>query len=162
VVVVVVVAVAGVAAIAGDNRGYLLGRRLGRRVLAREGRWQRHRRALLQRGDRFFARHGAKAVFIGRWPPVARVTSAWLAGASHMPWRTFAAFNGLGGIAWAASVGGAAYALGASGARVLAAAGAIATVIAVIVLSSRRRRRATAPAKPPTPSITTGGTHVPC
>jgi len=113
---VVVVAVAGVAAIAGDNRGYLLGRRLGRRVLAREGRWQRHRRALL------------------------------------------------GGIAWAASVGGAAYALGASGARVLAAAGAIAlaTVIAVIVLSSRRRRRATAPAKPPTPSITTGGAHVPC
>jgi membrane-associated protein len=132
--IVLVVAGAAAAAIAGDNMGYLLGRRFARPLLTRGGRFSRHRRKLLACGERFFARHGAKAVFVGRWLPFARVTAAWLAGATRMPWRTFAPFNALGGIAWAASVGGAAYALGASGARALTIAGAIGLVLMVALV----------------------------
>ena len=52
------------------------------------------------------------------------MASAWLAGATHMRLCRFAAFNALGGIGWAASVGGAAYALGTAGAHALLMAGA--------------------------------------
>ncbi len=143
--IVVVVALAAVAAIAGDNVGYLLGRRLGRRVLVRGGRWRRHRLALLERSERFFARHGGKAVFIGRWLPVLRITAAWMAGASGMHWRRFAVWNGLGGISWAASIGGVAYGLGASSVRVIAIAAAVVLVAKVAVMLALRRRRAAAP-----------------
>jgi len=166
--IVLVVALAALAAIAGDNVGYLLGRRLGRRILGREGgRWRRHRLAVLERGERFFARHGARAVFIGRWLPVARMTSAWLAGTSRMRWSTFAVYNALGGVTWAVSVGAVAYALGASEARVLVAAGAIvlAAAIAVMLLAARRRRAipiAGADDKPTIPPLTPGGSHACC
>src|SRR6266487_1617976 len=42
---------------------------------------------LLERGDRFFRRWGAAAVFFARWLPGLRVVMAWLAGANWMPWR---------------------------------------------------------------------------
>jgi membrane protein DedA with SNARE-associated domain len=116
---------------AGDNMGYVLGRRFARPLLTRGGRFSQHRRKLLACGERFFTRHGAKAVFIGRWLPFARVTGAWLAGATRMRWRTFAPFNALGGVAWAASIGGTAYALGASGGRTLTIAGTIGLVLMV-------------------------------
>lgn len=140
-----VVALAAIAAIAGDNAGYLLGRRLGRAFLARPtGRWARHRQAVLERGERFFDRHGPKAVFLARWLMFARVTSAWLAGATRMRWRTFALYNGLGGIAWAVTVGGATYALGGAGPAITIVEASLgAAVIAAVVIIRCRRRRGT-------------------
>src|SRR5919199_4271620 len=75
-----VIAVAAAAAIVGDNVGYVIGRRGGRWLLTRPGRWHDERLALVERGERFFARHGGKTVFFGRWLPVLRITAAWLAG----------------------------------------------------------------------------------
>lgn len=121
----VVIALAAAAAIAGDNAGYLLGRRLGRPALLAAGPLERHRRRLFEAGDRFFAAHGAAAVFLGRWVVVGRMVTAWLAGAEHMRWRRFVIWNALGGVAWATSIGLVAYALGSAGARWLAIAGAL-------------------------------------
>ena len=64
---------------------------------------------MLAIGDPFFARHGPKAVFLGRWITGLRVWTSWLAGASDMRWPTFLVWNALGGTAWATSVGLAAY-----------------------------------------------------
>src|ERR1700722_10790349 len=62
------VIVIGVAsAIAGDNAGYVLGRHLGRDVLIAAGPFRQRRRQLIDLGDRYFAKHGAKTIFIGRW-----------------------------------------------------------------------------------------------
>jgi len=107
-----VIATAALAAIVGDNIGYVLGRHAGRRLLTREGRWMERRRRFLIRGETFFERHGSRAVFLARWLPGLRVVGSWLAGAHHMPWRTFLLWNALGGIAWAMSIGLAAYLLG--------------------------------------------------
>ncbi len=106
------IATAALAAIVGDNIGFVLGRHAGRRLLTREGRWMERRRRFLVRGEAFFERHGPKAVFLARWVPGLRVVGSWLAGAHHMRWRTFLLWNALGGIAWAVSVGLAAYLLG--------------------------------------------------
>lgn len=108
----VVIAAAALAAIVGDNIGYVLGRHAGRRVMTRDGRWLERRQRALVRGEAFFEKHGPRAVFLARWLPGLRIVGSWLAGAHHMRWRTFLLWNALGGIAWAISVGLAAYLLG--------------------------------------------------
>jgi membrane protein DedA with SNARE-associated domain len=104
---VIVAAAAG--AIVGDNVGYVIGRRGGRWLLDRGGP---RRQRLLERGEQFFEKHGAKAVFFGRWFAGLRITAAWLAGIHKMAWRRFAFWNAAGGISWAVSVGVAAYFFG--------------------------------------------------
>ena len=144
----VVIAVAAAAAIVGDNGGYLLGRKLGRRALERPGAFEHHRREALARGETFFARHGAKAVFLGRWITGLRVWASWLAGMTHLPWRTFLVFNALGGIAWATTVGLAGYFAGHAAEKLIERVGLGALVVAVLlgglalVLIRMRRRRA--------------------
>jgi membrane protein DedA with SNARE-associated domain len=118
-----VIAVAAGAAIVGDNVGFLIGRRGGRWMLTRPGWGQSRRQWLLARGEAFFERQGGKAVFLGRWLPWLRFTSAWLAGAGGMRWPRFLLWNGLGGVAWATSIGLAAYFLGKAATAVLGAAG---------------------------------------
>jgi membrane protein DedA with SNARE-associated domain len=108
----IVIAVAALAAIVGDNIGFVLGRKAGRQLLTREGRFMEHRRKFLVRGEAFFEKHGSRAVFLARWLPGLRVVGSWLAGAHHMRWRTFLLWNALGGIAWATSIGLAAYLFG--------------------------------------------------
>jgi undecaprenyl-diphosphatase len=122
--IVLVIVIAAGAAIVGDNIGYLIGRTGGRRLLERPGLLERHRRAVLNRGEPFFAKHGPKAVFLGRWITGLRIAASWLAGISHMPWRVFLFWNALGGIAWATSVGLLAYFLGHVAERVFKYAGA--------------------------------------
>jgi membrane protein DedA with SNARE-associated domain len=109
---VTVIVVAGAAAIVGDNIGYWLGRKGGRALLRRMPIVRDHFEKVLPRAERFFIRHGAKTVFIGRFMAVLRVTAAWLAGISHMPWWRFLLWNAAGGIAWAALVGVVAYQAG--------------------------------------------------
>lgn len=141
---VIVAAAAG--AIIGDNFGYVLGRKGARRLLQRPGRFEKRRRSLLRRGEAFFARHGGKTVFLGRWLPFLRITAAWLAGANHMPWPRFLAWNAAGGIAWAVSVGVFAYFVGQAAVAVLHTVGYVAlgvfgvALLAVIAWALVRRR----------------------
>ena len=127
-----VIAVTAVAAISGDNVGFILGRHAGRRLLTRDGRWLARRRRFLARGEAFFARHGPKAVFLARWLPGLRVVGAWLAGAHHMRWRTFLLWNALGGVAWAVSIGLAAYLLGHVAATIFRTFGLVGIAVAVL------------------------------
>jgi membrane protein DedA with SNARE-associated domain len=129
-----VLAVAVLAAVIGDNLGYLVGRRVGHWLLTRPGRWEESRRRFLDEGEHFFARHGGKTVFFGRWLPVLRFTAALMAGVNEMPWPRFFVFNALGGMGWACTVGTAAYLLGGSASNLFQAiglAGLLATALAI-------------------------------
>lgn len=139
-----VILVAAVAAIVGDNVGYMLGRRGARALLLLPGPFARHRAAFFERGEPFFERHGPKAVFLGRFVSILRIGVAWLAGMHRMRWREFFFWNALGGIAWAALVGMLAYALGEAVEKVFAVAGVAGVVAFVAVLYGARtwdRRR---------------------
>jgi membrane-associated protein len=148
--IVFVILVAAAAAIVGDNVGFTIGRRYGRRLVEWDGGpYPEKRRDLLDRGQVFFDRHGGKAVFLGRWVAGLRITSAWLAGINKMAWPRFFFWNALGGIAWATSVGLAIYFLGhaAKGAVEGVGLGALGLGAAVAVaygvyLVMRRRRLA--------------------
>ncbi|HEV7950474.1 MAG TPA: VTT domain-containing protein, partial [Glaciihabitans sp.] len=100
-----VIGVAAVAAIVGDGGGYWLGRLGGRPFIERYGRWVHLDARKLERIEAFFARHGPKTVFFGRFIGVLRTYSALFAGLSRMPYPSFTLYNVLGGIIWATSFG---------------------------------------------------------
>ena len=75
------IAVAAAAAILGDNVGFAIGRKLGRRLLTAPGPVRCITAGASSRsGEPFFDRHGPKAVFLGRWVTGLRITAAWMAG----------------------------------------------------------------------------------
>jgi membrane-associated protein len=141
-----VIALAAAAAILGDNIGFAIGRKLGRKLLTAPGPLLHHRRRVIAVGEPFFDRHGPKAVFLGRWVTGLRITAAWMAGVTRMSWPTFVFWNALGGVAWAASIGLLAYFVGHTAETIIRVAGlggAAAVVLggAVVWLVLRTRRR---------------------
>jgi membrane protein DedA with SNARE-associated domain len=110
--IVLVIATAAAGAIVGDNAGYWVGREGGIALVKRYGRHVGLTDAKLARAHEFFARHGAKTVFIGRFIALLRSWAAALAGVSCMPYVTFTIFNALGGITWAIVFGSLGYAFG--------------------------------------------------
>lgn len=108
----ILIAVAAGAAIVGDAGGYWLGRRGGRAFLERYGQWLHLDPQKLDRLETFFARHGPKAVFFGRFVGILRTYAALFAGISRMPYGTFTLFNALGGVLWASLFGFLGYVFG--------------------------------------------------
>ncbi|MBO0810631.1 MAG: DedA family protein, partial [Microlunatus sp.] len=91
------VLVAGIlGAIVGDAVGYSIGRRWGRRLVdGTLGRFINKKH--FDRGERYLAERGGKAVFVGRFTAALRVLMPGLAGMSRMPFPTFFAYNAAGG-----------------------------------------------------------------
>ena len=85
-------------------------------------------------GERFFKRHGGKAVFLARFFGGVRVTGAWMAGITRMPWWRFLFWNAAGGIVWAVAVGLIAFYAGKAAADALARYGIYGAIVGVIVL----------------------------
>jgi undecaprenyl-diphosphatase len=129
-----VIAIAALAAMLGDNIGYLIGRTGGRRLLERPGLGEVYRRRIIEHGEPFFQRHGAKAVFLGRWVAGLRIAAAWLAGINRMPWQRFLFWNALGAIAWATSVGLLAYWLGPTAEKIFRTVGLAGVGLAALAL----------------------------
>jgi membrane protein DedA with SNARE-associated domain len=142
-----VIVVAAVAAIIGDNIGYWLGREGGRRLIVRYALLRRFADRVLPPAERFFERHGGKAVFLARFFGGVRVTGAWMAGLTRMSWWRFLFWNAAGGIVWAAAVGLIAFYAGKAAADAIARYGVYAAiaagilvVVAIAVLHVYRRR----------------------
>ena len=133
-----VVAVGMLAAVSGDTLGYWLGRRGGRAVLQHGGPLAGPRAVALERGERFFDRHGAKTVFLGRFVPGVRVVAAVLAGAAGMPWPRFAVYNVAGAFVWASIVASLASLVGPRLAVSLWVAGVV-IVLAALAAALRKR-----------------------
>ena len=149
--IVAVIAIAALAAIIGDNIGYALGRFGGRALLDRWGPIRRYAERTLPPAERFFHQHGGKSVFFGRFVAVLRVTVAWLAGITHMPWWRFFLFNAAGGIVWSAIYTFAAYAVGntlrnVSGTLniILGVVAGVVIIITILVIRSHAGRLAAA------------------
>ncbi len=111
---VAVIATALVAAIVGDNIGFAIGRKGGRRIVERYGSRFGVTAARLHEFDRFFERHGPKTVLVARFITGLRVFCAILAGGSGMPWPTFLLFNAAGAVLWSTTIAVVGYFLGRS------------------------------------------------
>jgi membrane protein DedA with SNARE-associated domain len=135
-------------AIVGDNIGYLLGRVIGREVLEAPGPFQNRRVRLIAIGERFFDKHGGKAVFLGRWIALVRIAAAWFAGIEEMRFREFFVWNAFGGITWGTTYGLVGYYGGKGAADAITRYGVIAAIVlgvlvvgGLVGLKIRERRR---------------------
>ena len=86
------------AAIIGDNLNYAIGRYVGPRVFTQRSRWFKHE--YLLRTQRFYAKHGGKAVVLARFVPIVRTFAPFVAGVGRMHYARFLAFDVGGGILW--------------------------------------------------------------
>jgi membrane protein DedA with SNARE-associated domain len=89
-----VVAIAGAAAILGDNGGYWIGRKGGLSLVRRYGRFVHLNESHIRSAQGFFDRHGPKTVFFGRFVALLRTWAAVLAGVGQMRYDVFMAYNG--------------------------------------------------------------------
>jgi membrane protein DedA with SNARE-associated domain len=145
-------------AIIGDNIGYELGRRLGREILEAPGPLRGERVRAIAAGDKFFKKHGPKAVFFARWIALVRFAAAWLAGIDKMHYPTFLLYNALGAITWGLTFGLVGYFGGRAAAEVITKVGVyaaialgVAVVVGFVVVRWRRRRTAAASTDEPEP-----------
>lgn len=92
-----------VAAVAGDQVGYLFGRRVGPALFRRPDS-RIFKREHLLRAEAFYQRHGPKTIVLARFVPIVRTFAPILAGVGSMHYRTFVAFNLVGGGLWAGGV----------------------------------------------------------
>ncbi len=95
-----VVLIAMLAAVIGDNIGYAIGRFGGRRLVLRYGRYVFITDKRLAKAQGFFERHGGKVVTVARFIEGLRQANGIVAGISEMPWRRFLVFNVLGAVLW--------------------------------------------------------------
>lgn len=97
------IVVIAVAAITGDNVGYHIGKRYGRRLF-RKPDGIVFRQEYVQQAEDFFERHGNKSMLIAHFVPVVRTFAPAVAGVAHMDRKQFFIYDAIGDIAWAASL----------------------------------------------------------
>ena len=100
-----------IAAVAGDQVGYLFGRKAGPTLFRRpDSRFfkQEH----LEKAQEFFESHGPRAIVLARFVPVVRTFCPIVAGAGQMEYKTFVRFNVIGGFLWGVGVTTLGYFLG--------------------------------------------------
>ncbi|HVE84443.1 MAG TPA: VTT domain-containing protein [Myxococcales bacterium] len=99
------------AAVAGDQTGFYLGRRTGNAVWSRpDGRF--YKRKHLEAAHAFYERWGGWAVVGARFVPILRTFVPFAAGMSRMAYRKFVLWNILGGVTWITTMLWAGYFLG--------------------------------------------------
>ncbi|MDP8938530.1 MAG: bifunctional DedA family/phosphatase PAP2 family protein [Actinomycetota bacterium] len=129
----VMIAVAVLGAVVGDSAGYEIGRHFGDHL--RRGRLgQRIGAERWARAEAYLRTHGGRAVFFGRFVGVMRALVPALAGASHMPYRRFLAWNALGGVIWAPGLVLLGFAAGRSYRQVAHYAGQASLLLLVVFL----------------------------
>jgi membrane protein DedA with SNARE-associated domain len=92
--------IAFIAAIAGDNVGYVIGRWGGRELVERYGKYVFLTGDRLDRAEDFFGRHGGKIVVIARFVEGLRQLNGIIAGVAGMHWLRFVMFNAIGAALW--------------------------------------------------------------
>lgn len=96
----VVMLVTSVAAILGDQVGYMIGAKFGPRIFDKpKSRFFDPKN--VRKAEVFFEKHGSKTIVLARFVPIVRTFVPTVAGVSNMHYRTFVTYNVIGGVLWA-------------------------------------------------------------
>ncbi len=88
-----------IAAIAGDNCNYWIGRFIGQKVFSKENS-RFFKKEYLEKTRAFYAKYGVKAIILARFMPIIRTFSPFVAGVGRMHYPRFLVFDILGGFLW--------------------------------------------------------------
>lgn len=92
-----------IAAVTGDQVGYMIGRKAGPRLFRREDS-KLFKQEYVEKGTEFFVKHGGRAIILARFVPIVRTFVPTIAGVSHMEYSRFVRFNVIGGLVWGVGV----------------------------------------------------------
>lgn len=106
------IAVGALGAVIGDNVSYWVARRAGRGIVHRYDWLEQRVGPRLDRANRFFDRHGARAVLVGRWIGWLRALLPFVAGLGKMVYPRFLLWVVVAGVTWAATIVTLGYVLG--------------------------------------------------
>ena len=101
-----------VAAIGGNIAGYEIGRAIGPKLRQRDGRIIK--RKYFDQTEKFFDKHGNKALVIGRFVPIVRTFVTVVAGIGRMDRKRFFTWSAIGAVLWVFGLVLAGYFLGAA------------------------------------------------
>lgn len=99
------------AAVVGDQVGYLFGRKVGPSLFSREDS-RIFKQSHVEKAQEFFDKHGPKAIVLARFVPIVRTFTPIVAGVAHMHYSTFVRFNVIGGFLWGVGITSLGYFLG--------------------------------------------------
>lgn len=99
------------AAILGDNVGYVFGKKVGPMIFKREDSFWLHKKHL-EKTQRFYEKHGGKTIILARFLPIVRTLAPILAGAGTMNYRSFFFYNVIGAVLWGVGITSAGFFLG--------------------------------------------------
>ncbi|RMB81017.1 DedA family protein [Streptomyces shenzhenensis] len=92
-----------VAAILGDQAGYMFGKKVGPSLFSRPDS-RLFKQENVTKAHEFFEKYGPKSLVLARFVPIVRTFTPIIAGVSGMKYRSFLVFNVIGGILWGAGV----------------------------------------------------------
>ncbi|MFD5628794.1 DedA family protein [Streptomyces sp. NPDC127072] len=92
-----------VAAILGDQAGYLFGKKVGPALFTRPNS-RLFKQENVVKAHEFFEKYGPKSLVLARFVPIVRTFTPIIAGVSGMKYRSFITYNIIGGILWGAGV----------------------------------------------------------
>ncbi len=91
------------AAIAGDNVGYEIGKRMGRRLFRKKDGLL-FREEYVERAEKFYERFGSKTMLFAHFIVIVRTFAPVVAGVARMDRKKFVFFDAIGDTAWAVVV----------------------------------------------------------
>lgn len=92
-----------VAAIIGDNTGYMIGKHGGKRLFTKKDSLL-FRHEYVERAEAFYEKHGAKTIIFAKFIPVVRTFAAVVAGIGSMPRKKFVIYDIVGVLLWGVGV----------------------------------------------------------
>ncbi|MCX4764011.1 VTT domain-containing protein [Streptomyces sp. NBC_01275] len=92
-----------VAAILGDQAGYMFGKKVGPSLFNRPDS-RLFKQENIVKAHEFFEKYGPKSLVLARFVPIVRTFTPIIAGVSGMKYRSFLVFNVVGGVLWGAGV----------------------------------------------------------
>lgn len=100
-----------IAAILGDQVGYVFGHRLGKKLFEKDSS-KIFKKKHLMSAQAFYEKHGGKTIILARFVPIVRTFAPIVAGSANMAYRKFLTYNIIGGLLWAVGITTAGYFLG--------------------------------------------------
>ncbi|MGY4276903.1 DedA family protein [Streptomyces sp. M18.1] len=147
------------AAVIGDQVGYMIGKFLGPKLFNRPNS-KLFKQENLDKAHEFMEKYGPKAIVLARFVPIVRTFAPIVAGAGRMQYRTFLTYNVIGGVAWGTGVTLAGYWLGqiefirTNVEPILVLIVVVSVVpIAVEYLRERRKKKQAPAGRPPAPEV---------
>ena len=122
------------AATIGDNVGYWIGRKGGRKLLERYQHIFRIPARTITRGENLFQKHGALTIFFARFIFGLRIIAGPLAGVMRMDWKKFGLFNFLGAALWVTVISFVGYTFGEHWDQLIKVMGRVNAVLAIIAV----------------------------